>query len=244
LSLYLEFNCRGARSCAIRLKAKAKDWEGARALCAIAKESPESEAESQLVRRVLPPIYRKLKAECQAEKPSPDIPGFEIVFHGTPRARAVEYQVVEHLGRELADGSTVRYVENGLITALFGLLCWAAIFAPVPGAFFHDFHHGPIDIESGHFYRRRKKEFDDCLSQLESDGYRKVIWRVFKDKWGIQSPFGRWHHVDKTLLQWALECFPAAHMRAWFERIIRRRLLEYCVSHGMPVSVCYARWAN
>jgi hypothetical protein len=78
----------------------------------------------------------------------------------------------------------------------------------------------------------------------------------------------------------ALECFPAEHLRLWFEWIIRdvkenragfrdlaqfypdvrtyrliefkgpgdrvqinqQRLLEYCVSHAMPVSVCYVRW--
>jgi Fanconi-associated nuclease 1-like protein/VRR-NUC domain-containing protein/Fanconi anemia protein nuclease-like protein len=282
LAMYLQCNCRGARSRAIRLKAKAQDWEGARALCALAKENPESEAELQHVRRALPRIYRKLKAECQAEKRLPDIPGFEIVFHGTPRAGAVECQVMEHLARELADCSTVRYVENGLITALFGLLCWPAIFAPLPGAFFHDFHHGPADLESGNFYQRRKKEFYECLSHLDSDGYRKVIWRVFKEKWGMQSPFVRWHQLDEPLLSLALECFPAEHLRLWFEWIIRdtkenragfpdlvqfypvqrkyrmievkgpgdrvqdnqRRLLEYCVLHGMPVSVCYVTWAG
>jgi VRR-NUC domain len=182
----------------------------------------------------------------------------------------------------LRDSSTVRYVENGLIAALFGLLCWPAIFAPVPGAFFHDFHHGPIDLESGHFYRRRRSEFEDCLSHSDSGGYRKVIWRAFKDKWGIQSPFVRWHRLDKILLQWALDCFPSAHLRLWFDWIIRdvkenragfpdlvqfypeerryrmievkgpgdrvqnnqRRLLEYCVARGMPVAVCYVRWAD
>jgi len=280
LAMYLQCSYRGARTRAIRLKAKAKDWEGALRLSALAKESPESEAELQHVRRVLPRIYRKLKTECQAEKPSPDIPGFEIVFHGTPSAGAVEYQVVEHLGRELADCSTVRYVENGLITALFGLLCWPAVFAPVSGAFFHDFHHGPVDLESAHFYRRRKGEFDECLSHLDSGAYKKVIWEVFKGKLGIQSPFVRWHHLDKTLLQWALDCFPVAHLRAWFEWILRdcrenragfpdlvqfypeqgkyrmievkgpgdrlqdnqRRLLEYCLSHRMPVELCWVSW--
>jgi hypothetical protein len=282
LSLYLDCSYRGARSRAIRLKAKAQDWEGARTLCVLAKDNPESEAELQHVRRVMPRIHRKLKVACEADHLPLTIPEFEIVFDGTPRAGAVEYQVVEHLGRELADGSTVRYVENGLITALFGLLCWPAIFAPVPGAFFHDFHHGPVDLESGNFYRRRGQEFDECLSHLESDGYRKVIWRAFKDKWGIQSPFVRWHHLDKSLLRLALDCFPAAHLRAWFQWILRdvkenragfpdlvqfwpeegryrmievkgpgdrvqdnqKRLLEYCLSHGIPVSVCYARWAN
>jgi VRR-NUC domain-containing protein len=134
-----------------------------------------------------------------------------------------------------------------------------------------------VDLESGHFYRRRRKEFDECLSLLESGGHTKVIWKTFKEKWGIQSPFLRWHHLDKKLLQWALECFPAAHLRAWFDWILRdvkenragfpdlvqfypqerkyqmievkgpgdrlqdnqKRLLEYCVSHGMPVEVCY-----
>ena len=282
LSVYLECNYRSARARAIRLKAKAQDWEGARALCLLANENPESEAELQHVRRALPRIHRKLKLDLESNLVPPVIPEVEIVLSGAPRAGAVEYHVRDHLARDLTDASTVRYVENGLITALFGLLCWPAIFAPVPGAFFHDFHHGPIDLESGHFYRRRKKEFDECLSHLESDGYRKVIWRVFKDKWGIQSPFVRWHQLDKTLLQRALDCFPAAHLRAWFEWIIRdvkenragfpdlvqfwpeegryrlievkgpgdrvqdnqKRLLEYCLSHGMPVSVCYARWAN
>jgi hypothetical protein len=134
-----------------------------------------------------------------------------------------------------------------------------------------------VDLESGHFYRRRRKEFDECLSLLESGGHTKVIWTTFKERWGIQSPFLRWHHLDKTLLQWAFDCFPAAHLKLWFEWILRdvkenragfpdlvqfypqerkyrmievkgpgdrvqdnqKRLLEYCVSHGMPVEVCY-----
>ena len=281
LERYLACSYRGARSRAIRLKAKARDWEGARALCALARENPESEAELQHVRRVLPRVHRKLKIECEAERSAPVIPEFEIVLEGSAvRAALVEYQVRDHLARGLTDPGTVRYVENGLITALFGLLCWPAIFAPVRGAFFHDFHHGPVDLESGHFYRRRRSEFDECLAHLDSGGYREVIWKCFKDKWGIQSPFVRWSQLDKTLLRWALTCFPAAHLRLWFAWILRdcrenragfpdlvqfyprerryrmievkgpgdriqdnqRRLLEYCVSHGMPVSVCYVRW--
>ena len=282
LSLYLDCGYRGARSRAIRLKAKAQDWEGARALCLLANENPESEAELQHVWRALPRIHRKLKIDLESILVAPMIPEVEIVLSGAPRAGAVEYHVRDYLARDLTDASTVRYVENGLITALFGLLCWPAIFAPVPGAFFHDFHHGPVDLESGHFYGRRKKEFDECLSHLESDGYREGIWKCFKDKWGIQSPFVRWHQLDKTLLQWALACFPAAHLRAWFEWIIRdvkenragfpdlvqfwpeegryrlievkgpgdrvqdnqKRLLEYCVSHQIPVEVCWVKWAE
>ena len=286
LERYLACSYRGARSRAIRLKTKAHDWEGARAVCALARENPESEAELQQVQRVLPRIHRKLNIECEVERSAPVIPEFEIVLEGSPegaiRAAPVEYRVRDHLARDLVDGSTVRYVENGLITALCGLLCWPAIFAPVRGAFFHDFHHGPVDLESGHFYRRRRSEFEECLAHLESGDYREVMWKVFKEKWGIQSPFVRWHQLDKTLLRWALTCFPPKHLRLWFEWIIRdikenragfpdlvqfypdvrtyrlievkgpgdrvqdnqKRLLEYCVSHGMPVEVCWVRWSH
>jgi hypothetical protein len=286
LQMYLECSYRGARSRAIRLKAKAQDWEGARVLCNLAKENPQSAAELQHLRWVVPRINRKLKIKCEAEHTAPAIPEFEIVLErtrsGTSGRGSVEHLVRDHLARDLFGVSTVRYVENGLITALFGLLCWPAIFAPVPGAFFHDFHHGPIDLVCGHFYRRRKAEFDECLSHLRSGCHKEVILRAYKDKWGIQSPFVRWHHLDEALLRWALECFPAAHLNDWFEWILRdcrenragfpdlvqfwpqegryrlievkgpgdrvqdnqRRLLEYCVSHGMPVSVCWVRWAD
>ena len=34
------------------------------------------------------------------------------------------------------DDAPVHYVENTLLCSLFGLLCWEAIFAPLPGSFF------------------------------------------------------------------------------------------------------------
>ena len=278
---YLKCCHRGARSRAIRLQVKLKDWDAARALCGSALDEPESAAELQAVRRVMPRLHRQMKVPCAIET-APVIPEFEIVLERKPRKEGVEYAVRDLLAQQHADGSTVRYVENGLITGLFGLLCWPAIFAPVPGAFFHDFHHGPVDLESRQFYRRRRAEFDCCLGHLDSGRHMEVIWRVFREKWGIQSPFVRWHQLDKVLLRWALDCFPAAHLRAWFHWILRdtkenragfpdlvqfypaerryrmievkgpgdrlqdnqRRLLEYSVSHGMPVSVCYASLAE
>jgi hypothetical protein len=221
LAMYLDCAHRGARTRAIRLKSRAHDWEATRALCLLATAQPESEAELQYVRRVLPRANRKLGMRCDGDYAPPTIPEFELILDGAPSAAAVEYHVRDHLARDLADGSTVRYVENGLINSLFGLLCWQAIFAAIPGAFFHDFHHGPADLASGHFYRRRQREFDQCLSHLESGRYRQMIWRTFREKWGIQSPFVRWQIVDKTLVQWALECFPAAHLRLWFDWIVR-----------------------
>jgi hypothetical protein len=277
LTLYSNCGHRGSRTRAIRLKARARDWEATRALCLQAQLKPESEAELQYLRRVLPRVNRRLGIADAVADAAPPIPQFEVAL---PRAaRAVEYDVLDHLVRDLPDGTTVRYVENGLINALFGLLCWPAIFAPVPGAFFHDFHRAPADLASAHFHRRRQGYFAECLSHLKSGRHRHAIWRTFEQKRGVQSPFVRWEALDKTLLRWALDCFPAAHLELWFQWILRdveenrsgfpdlvqfwpderryrmievkgpgdrlqdnqRRFLEFCVAHGMPVSVCHVR---
>ncbi len=221
LSLYRGCMHRGARTRAIVLLSRIRDWEGSRALCAEAMENPESEAELQRVQRVMPRVYLKLGLPAVPADAAPVIPKFEIVLEGKSGEGAVEYHARDHLARGLADCNTVRYVENRLINGLFGLLCWPAVFAPVPGAFFHDFHRGPADLASGNFYSRRKNDFDTCFRHLDSNRYRHVIWTVFKEKWGIQSPFVNWQALDSKLLQWALDCFPAAHLRAWFEWIVR-----------------------
>jgi hypothetical protein len=280
ISMYSGCTHRGARSRLIRLLSRAREWEASRALCLLARAAPESDEELQHALRILPRVHKKLGIPWTDACVAPRIPEFNLVFGGARGPGAVEYHVRDHLAHGLGDPSTVRYVENGLINALFGLLCWPAIFAAVPGAFVHDFQRGPVDLASGHFHRRRQRQFEACLSELESDRYRRSIWKTFDSKWGIQSPFVRWSAVDKTLLRWALDCFPAAHLRYWFEWILRnvednragfpdlvqfwpeerryrlievkgpgdrvqdnqRRLLEYCVLHGMPVAVCYARW--
>ncbi len=280
LGLYSDCRHREARTRAIRLTSRAHDWAATRALCLAARQNPEGEAELQYVRRVLPRANRKLKIATDADAAPPDIPEFEVLLETAPGVGGVEYRVRDHLARDLSDRNTVRYVENGLINSLFGLLCWPAIFAAIPGAFFHDFHHGPADLGSSHFYPRRQRQFEDCFAQLDTGQYRQSIWATFKQKWGIQSPWVRWAALDETLLRWALDCFPAAHLRLWFEWMVReiqdnragfpdlvqfwpqvrqyrmievkgpgdrvqdnqRRFLEYCVSHQMPVAVCYVRW--
>ncbi len=58
-----------------------------------------------------------------------------------------------------SDAAPVFYVENALINSLFGLLCWPAIFAPPPGAFFHPFQSGPADLSAPHLVQRRAAVF-------------------------------------------------------------------------------------
>ena len=87
----------------------------------------------------------------------------------------VEGVVRDHLAREDAP---VFYVENALINALFGLLCWRAIFSAIPGAFFHPFHRGPADLFSADFFQRRERAVRaPAWRSSTTDAYRATILR-------------------------------------------------------------------
>ncbi len=70
------------------------------------------------------------------------------------------------------------------------------------------------------FVRRRQALFDGCLGLLESDAYRQRIRETFVAKFGLQSPFVAWGLLDETLLDQALQCIPADHLKRCFERIL------------------------
>lgn len=282
LAAYSACTLGSARVRAIRLHERARRWETARALCLTAQETPADEAQMQQLRRLLPRLNRRLGLPGDPAPCAASIPSFELLLEAPPDDCAVEYYVRDFLARQMPEGAAIQYVENGLINSLFGLLCWRAIFAPVAGAFFHDFHRGPADLSSARFYRCREREFSECLAQLESGEYRTAIRQAYEQKAGLQSPFVAWGLLKPALLECALSCFPAAHLRLWFDWIARdvrtnragfpdlvqfwpqqqryrlievkgpgdriqdnqRRLLEYCVHHQMPVSVCHVQWAN
>jgi hypothetical protein len=125
----------------------------------------------------------------------------------------------------------VHYVENGLLNSLFGLLCWEAIFAPVAGAFFHEFQAAPADLHAPEFRIRRASQFARCFAQLQSHGYRDTIRHNFEHKNGILSPFVSWGLLSDELLALALSCLPREHLRVCFERILADIRSNAC---GLP----------
>jgi hypothetical protein len=118
-----------------------------------------------------------------------------------------------------------------LINSLFGLLCWEAIFAPIAGAFFHEFQAAPADLHAPAFHGRRAAQFAQCFGQLESDDYRDTIRRHFEQKTGIQSPFVYWDVISEALLRSALDCLPREHLKACFGRILADIRANAC---GLP----------
>ena len=208
----------GARHRRIRVHERMARFDEALALALQAQAAPESEEESQRLARMLPRLYRGAGQGAPARAAAPALLRTDLALPRPPVPTAVEYVTRDHLHQ---DDAPVHYVENALINSLFGLLCWPAVFAPLPGAFFHPFQRGPADLDAPDFHERRKALFTDCLAQLDTSAYRDVILRRYAEKSGVQSPFVFWGALSDTLLAQALDCLPAAHLKLYFTRLLR-----------------------
>lgn len=183
--------------------------------------APANEEEAQRAARTLGRLLRTRAKKHASQADDTTAPTHATLSLTLPAAWAA-LRVEEASRRALStDDAPVFYVENTLITSLFGLLCWPALFAPLPGAFFHPFQRGPADLHAADFVTRRAERFAACLAELDDGTYRATIRMRFGEKYGIQSPYVAWPALDDTLLTLALDCFPAAHLRLWFERLLR-----------------------
>jgi len=176
--------------------------------------APRDAAEAQALVRLETRLGRRLgRPVAPARAPAPK--RFTLTLPAS--AGRVEFAVRDHLAEPSAP---VHYVENTLITGLFGLLCWPAIFAPLPGAFFHPFHSGPADLFREDFVTRRRAHFDACLAELDDGRYPATLRARLQDKQGLASPFVHWGVLDAAMLEQALACIPAMHLRVLFERLL------------------------
>jgi len=87
----------------------------------------------------------------------------------------------------------------------FGLLCWPAIFAPVAGAFFHDYQTGPADLSS----RRSFNGGSGNSAVHGAVGIRGIPadhCETYSEKTGIRSPFVA--PVSVCHVRWAQHALP------------------------------------
>jgi len=217
LSIYRDCAYPGARLRMIRVLERSGEYPSALELATLAEQAPESAAEQQGLQRILPRLRRKLGGPPLKRTAARPVERLDLQLPRSDPALSVEYYVQAHLHD---DDGPVHYVENSLINSLFGLLCWPAIFAPLPGAFFHPFQRGPVDLLNEDFQQRRAELFQACLSELDDGRYAATIRQRFVDKWGIQSPFVFWGAVNEQLLEQALACLPAEHLKHWFNRLL------------------------
>jgi hypothetical protein len=228
LQIYRECGYAGARLRVVRLLERLERLAEALQLASRVRDEPADEVEAQQVSRMWPRLQRKAGLTPQRSRPPHGWPTFKLVLPGSERPVCLEQATGEALSQPDA---SVHYVENGLINSLFGLLCWEAIFAPIAGAFFHEFQSAPADLHASAFHGRRRAQFAQCLGQLESDDYRQTIWRNFEQKSNIQSPFVFWGVLSQGLLSSALDCLPREHLQACFGRILANIRTNAC---GLP----------
>lgn len=218
---YAQSRYPGARHRRMRVYERAHRLEEALALAQAAQADPESEEENQRVARMLPRVMRGLglvsahRSRRASFKPQGRI---DVELHPPVSPTAVEYLLRDYWNDNAAP---VFYVENALFNSLFGLLCWPAIFAPLPGAFFHPFQSGPADLGAPDFAQRRAAALDTCFAQLDDGRYREVIRQRFVDKKGVQSPFVFWGCMTQQVLDLALTCIPPDHLKLCFIRMLR-----------------------
>lgn len=222
LRVYTQCHYAGARLRHIRVLEKLGNVDSANALASIAMANPESAEETQHLARTMPRLQRKLGQALSQVKIKMPVEQIELILPRPQAGEAVEEVARRHIESLVPPGeyAPVRYVENTLINSLFGLLCWDAIFCPVPGAFFHPFQIGPADLHSSNFRAQRTAQFDQFLSQLNSQQYQHTIRETFVSKSGIQSPFVYWEILNEDLLEKALACIPASHLEKFFARIL------------------------
>ncbi|MFF7708928.1 VRR-NUC domain-containing protein [Pseudomonas sp. NPDC007930] len=212
--LYRECAYPGARWRLLRVYEQQGRHAEAWALWQQAWAAPESPAEAQALPRALPRLQRALGLPVAPRRRAPGPARLDLCL---PQASSVEAAVCQALAEE---GAPVLYLENALFNSLFGLLCWPAIFAPVPGAFFHPFQHAPADLHQADFYSRRQALFEACLGELDSGSYQATILARFASKYGLASPFVFWGALSEPLLALALACIPPAHLKLLFARLL------------------------
>ncbi|MBN7769937.1 VRR-NUC domain-containing protein [Marinobacter daepoensis] len=200
----------------LRLLERMKRYERAWAMACQRLASEPDDAEAQGLARVLKRLAKKVGAEQPDPVDNPLLNEFTLTVP-KPDTGTVELAALQSLSTVDAP---VFYVENTLINALFGLLCWPVIFRPLPGAFFHPFHVGPADLTREDFVTRRQPGFDERLRLLETGAYRQAILQTFRDKSGIANPFVLWPAVNEALLIHALDSIPPAHLNDLFLRLL------------------------
>lgn len=217
LQIYPQSQHPQARIRRVRVLERSEQWAQAYALAAEVAEQPAGPIEAQALARILPRLQRKLGGPPQRRQAKASPPLIELQLPREQAVLGVEQAALMHLQQA---GGQVHYVENTLFNSLFGLLCWEAIFAPVPGAFFHPFQSAPQDLHDPEFRARRTNLFSDCLAQLDDGRYLHTIRQHFSSKQGLQSPFVFWQVLSQDLLEQALACVPAPHLKCCFERLL------------------------
>jgi hypothetical protein len=120
-----------------------------------------------------------------------------------------------------AGGSDAVYVENNLLSGLFGLAFWDVIFAPVKGAFYHPFQRGPADMFDPEFKQLREDLIEKRFSELHSqEKLADIVFETYQKKNSIANHFVNWSMLSEDLIRRFLGVVSNSSLLSVFRRLL------------------------
>jgi hypothetical protein len=219
LQLYQQIDLPPARERRIRLLERTGHYEQAWQLLNELLNVPANEEELQIGERMAPRLAKK--AGSTFAKKSPAILIEHSLLLEQLQNELGHYLSVEEIVRRHLDqpDAPCFYVENHLFNGLFGLWLWPEMFRNIDGAFANPFQAAPLDLYQEDFIQRRPG-ITQLWQLLENDEHHQHIREYWQLKQGITNHFVSWSLLDEPLLQLALDCIPAPHLKVIFERLL------------------------
>jgi hypothetical protein len=219
LELYAQSDLPPARERRIRLMEKHGELTQAWALLNQLLEHPLDEQELQIAHRMAKRIGKKLGVAVNR----PPAAAITTQYYELARLFDTEnnaLRVEESVRLSLNSPSTpCVYAENTLLSSLFGLWLWPEMFRSIEGTFAHPFQAAPLDIYQENFVIKRR-EISALWESLENGQYRRNIFKTWQEKYGIANHFIHWSFITAELLEMALHCIPAEHLKVIFKRLL------------------------
>lgn len=219
LQLYCQSHLPPARERRIRLLEKQGDINGAWQLLGEVLNSPCDEHELQVAQRMAPRLAKKVGETIAKQTRTPVIEQQLIL---TPLVDENNQLLrVEEVVRQFVhtDESPCFYVENLLLTGLFGLWLWPEMFRGIDGAFANPFQAAPLDLYQENFVSNRPG-IEQLWQLLDSNQHHDHIRKFWRDKNGMTNHFVNWQFLEQKLLDLALQTIPATHLKAIFKRLL------------------------
>lgn len=214
LQLYSRSGQHPARERRARILERSENWAGAAALCEDILVQPWCEDEKEAAGRILTRVRRKLD-DTRIPRPRDNFHRMNLLL---PAATgSVELLAAAHLQTQW---QSVHYVENKLMNAMFGLVFWQQIFAPVSGAFHNPYQSVPSDMYQPGFSERRRGTLAARLAELQQCDLGAVLREAYDKYAPLQCRWVDWRRIDADLVEAAGHIIPGAHLRAIWERML------------------------
>jgi hypothetical protein len=212
--LYQSSRRHPARERRARISERRGDLQQAQKLCREVLDYPWCEEEAEAAGRILPRVERKLGGG-PVPRLREQFPRIDLSL--SPGDVSVEMLAAADFSAKWA---SVHYVENALMSALFGLAFWEQIFAPVPGVFHNPYQSVPSDMYEASFRERRQELLEQRFQTLEQTDLRGELVAAYRRYVPCQCRWVNWRQVDEDLVSRAADIIPAPHLLAIWRRIL------------------------